>query len=154
MSITVSVVTTPEALAQAFAIRSQVYIGEQKCPYEEEFDGNDFCATHFVAYIDGEPAGTLRVRHLDHAILPGCTRGALLALLAESGIACEERAFSLEELRAAREIFVTAATTFVKPILRLDGAPVGDGKVGPVARRLFDIFARHVQGGLRNDRAA
>jgi predicted GNAT family N-acyltransferase len=62
MSITVSVVTTLEALAQAFAIRSQVYIGEQKCPYEEEFDGNDFCATHFVAYIDGEPAGTLRAR--------------------------------------------------------------------------------------------
>jgi predicted GNAT family N-acyltransferase len=62
MTITVSVVTTPEALAQAFAIRSQVYIGEQKCPYDEEFDGNDFTATHFVAYIDGEPAGTLRVR--------------------------------------------------------------------------------------------
>ncbi len=100
-----------------------------------------------------DAAGVLRVRHLDHAILPGCTRGALLALLAESGIACEERAFSLEEARAAREIFVTAATTFVKPVLRLDGQPVGDGCVGPVARRLFDIFARHVQGGPRNDLA-
>jgi len=62
MSITVSVVRTPEALAQAFAIRAQVFIGEQHCPYDEEFDGNDFCATHFVAYVDGEPAGTIRVR--------------------------------------------------------------------------------------------
>lgn len=62
MTITVSVVSSQEGLAQAFSIRSQVYIAEQKCPYEEEFDGNDFCATHIVAYVDGEPGGTLRLR--------------------------------------------------------------------------------------------
>ena len=38
----------------------------------------------------------------------------------------------------------------MKPILRIDGAPVGDGKVGPVVRQLFDIFARHVKGGMKN----
>ncbi len=97
-----------------------------------------------------DAAGVLRVRHLDHAILPGCTRAALLDLLAREGIACEARAFSVEEMRSAREAFITAATTFVKPILRIDGAPVGDGQVGRVTRRLFDIFARHVQGPLRN----
>ena len=84
------------------------------------------------------------------AILPGCTRAALLAELAEAGIAWEEREFSLEEMRRAREAFLTSATSFVKPITRIDGRPVGDGRVGPVARRLFDIFARHVTGGLRN----
>lgn len=94
--------------------------------------------------------GVIRTRQLDHVILPGCTRGALMAELKEEGIAFEERAFSMEELRHAREAFITSATSFVKPITRLDGAPVGDGKVGPVVRRLFDIFARHVRGGLKN----
>src|ERR1700761_1599704 len=62
MTITVSVVTSQEGLNQAFSIRSQVYIGEQHCPYEEEFDGNDFCAMHLLACVDGEPAGTVRLR--------------------------------------------------------------------------------------------
>lgn len=44
------------------AIRSAVYMGEQDCPYDEEFDGNDFAATHLLAYVDGEPAGCMRAR--------------------------------------------------------------------------------------------
>ena len=97
-----------------------------------------------------DAAGTLRTRALDHAILPGCTRGALIALLAEAGIVFEERGFSAVELAAAREAFLTSATSFVKPITAIDGAPVGDGAVGPVALRLFELFARHVKGGLPN----
>jgi predicted GNAT family N-acyltransferase len=62
MDIKIQVVTTPDALAQCFAIRAVVYMGEQQCPYNEEFDGNDFSATHIVAYIDGEPVGTARIR--------------------------------------------------------------------------------------------
>jgi len=94
--------------------------------------------------------GVLRTRHLDHVILPGCTRGSLIALMQEAGIAFEERAFSAEELRASREAFVTSATSYVRPIVRLDGKPIGDCEVGPVTRQLFELFARHVQGGLRN----
>ncbi|MBV1798367.1 D-amino-acid transaminase [Siccirubricoccus sp. G192] len=94
--------------------------------------------------------GVLRTRHLDHVILPGCTRSALIAELQQAGIPYEERAFTLEEARRAREAFITSATSFVKPITRLDGRPVGDGQVGPVVRRLFDLFARHVKGDLRN----
>jgi D-alanine transaminase len=94
--------------------------------------------------------GRLRVRHLDQSILPGCTRGALIALLEEAGVPFEERAFSEAEMREAREAFITSATSFVKPITRIDGRPVGDGEVGPVVRRLFDIFARHVKGAPRN----
>ncbi len=99
--------------------------------------------------VDGE--GTLRTRHLDYAILPGCTRDALLTLLARDGIAFEERAFTVGELREARELFLTSATSFVRPMVALDGAAVGDGRVGPVARRLFNLFARHVQGGPANE---
>lgn len=94
--------------------------------------------------------GTVITRELGHQILPGCTRGALLAELEAEGIAFEEREFSLQEVKDAKEAFLTSATSFVKPIVAVDGAPVNDGKVGPVVRRLFDIFARHVTGGLRN----
>ena len=44
------------------AIRNSVYIGEQECPYEEEYDGNDLSATHLLAYIGDEPVGCLRLR--------------------------------------------------------------------------------------------
>lgn len=105
-------------------------------------------ASTTVWVVDAE--GRLRTRHLDHSVLPGCTRGALIAELQAEGITFEERAVSEQELRTAREAFITSATSFVRPITRLDAVPVGDGTVGPVTRRLFDIFARHVTGGLRN----
>ena len=93
--------------------------------------------------------GALRTRQLDHVILPGCTRGALIDMARENNWRVEERAFSAEELRLAREAFLTSATNYVRPIVRIDGAPVGDGAVGPVTRQLFDLFARHVTGGLK-----
>jgi D-alanine transaminase len=94
--------------------------------------------------------GVLRTRHLDRAILPGCTRGALLTLIGEEKVEFSETRFSEHDVREAREAFITSATSFVKPIVRIDGKPVGTGEVGPVTRRLFDAFARHVKGGLRN----
>ncbi len=95
-----------------------------------------------------DEAGTLRTHHLAHAILPGCTRASLLEQMAHSDMIAEERAVSAAELRAAREVFLTSATSFVKPITRLDGVPVGDGRVGPVTRQLFALFARHAASGL------
>jgi predicted GNAT family N-acyltransferase len=62
MTLSASVVASHDALAKSFAIRSAVFIAEQKCPYDEEFDGNDFCSTHVLGFVDGEPAGTMRVR--------------------------------------------------------------------------------------------
>ncbi|MDP3414723.1 D-amino-acid transaminase [Falsiroseomonas sp.] len=94
--------------------------------------------------------GAIRTRFLDHVVLPGCTRAALMAELRTLGMAYDEREFSLDEMRRAREAFITSATSFVKPITKIDGNPVGDGKVGPVVRRLFDIFARHVKGDVKN----
>ena len=89
--------------------------------------------------------GVLRTRHLDHGILPGCTRDALLSLLDGSGIRFEQRAFSTEELLTAREAFLTSASSFVKPIVAVDDRPVGNGGVGLVTRQLFELFANHVR---------
>jgi D-alanine transaminase len=94
--------------------------------------------------------GVLRTRALSHAILPGCTRAALIGLMREAGIAFEERPVSEAGLREAKEVFLTSASSFVKGITRLDGKNVGEGVVGPVTRRLFDLFAVHARGDLRN----
>ena len=88
--------------------------------------------------------GVLRTRHLDHAILPGCTRDALLTLLQTANLRYEQRAFSKTDLTEAREAFVTSATSFVRPVLEVDGLKIGDGRVGPVVRTLFSTFSEHV----------
>lgn len=59
----VAVCRTLDDLMQAMAVRTLVYMGEQACPYDEEYDGNDFAgATHLLLRRDGEPIGTLRIR--------------------------------------------------------------------------------------------
>jgi predicted GNAT family N-acyltransferase len=58
----VRVARTMDDLLMVYSIRSAVYIAEQDCPFAEEFDGNDHCATHFIAFTDDEPAGCLRAR--------------------------------------------------------------------------------------------
>ncbi len=58
----VRVVTSIDALIRAFTVRSLVYLSDQGCPYDEEFDGNDFAGLHVLAELDGEPIGTLRLR--------------------------------------------------------------------------------------------
>ena len=60
--VTIKLASTSDELMQCFALRSAVYIGEQQCPYWEEFDGNDFTATHLILYVDGEPASSMRLR--------------------------------------------------------------------------------------------
>lgn len=58
----ITVVHGIDELMKVAAIRAAVYMGEQACPFAEEFDGNDFAATHLLAYIGNEPAGCMRVR--------------------------------------------------------------------------------------------
>jgi predicted GNAT family N-acyltransferase len=60
--VTIKLAATSDELLQCFALRAAVFMGEQQCPYDEEFDGNDYTATHIVMYVDGEPAGTMRLR--------------------------------------------------------------------------------------------
>jgi predicted GNAT family N-acyltransferase len=62
-SITIRVVRSMEEMARVIAIRSAVYVGEQHCPFEEEFDGNDFSATHLICHKGREPVGCMRIRY-------------------------------------------------------------------------------------------
>ncbi len=85
-------------------------------------------------------SNTIVTRHIDSAILSGVTRATLLDLIAKEGLRLEQRRFSLDEAKAAREAFVTGATNIVMPVVRIDNAPVGDGQPGPLAQRLRALF--------------
>ncbi len=85
-------------------------------------------------------AGSIVVRPLSDAILPGITRKSLLQLSREDGIVLEERRFSVDEAYDAAEAFLTSASNFVVPVVRIDGRPVADGKPGPVTRRLRQLY--------------
>jgi predicted GNAT family N-acyltransferase len=61
--LSVSVARSFEDLMRVVSLRSAIYIGEQECPYEEEFDGNDMSATHLIGYVGKEPAGCIRIRY-------------------------------------------------------------------------------------------
>ncbi len=61
--VSVSVVYDINELVQSIAVRSAVYIGEEACPFDEEFDGNDFSCTHILGWIGNEPAGCVRIRY-------------------------------------------------------------------------------------------
>jgi D-alanine transaminase len=84
--------------------------------------------------------GILVTRQLGHEILAGITRQAVLEFAAEQGIEIEQRPFSIDEALAAREALITSATTFVLPVVRIDGHPVGDGQPGALTRRLREIY--------------
>lgn len=86
--------------------------------------------------------GRVVVRPLSNAILPGITRKSLLALSSEAGIALEERMFTVEEAYEAAEAFLTSASNFVLPVVMIDGRLVGDGKPGPITRKLREIYIR------------
>ena len=61
--LSVRVARTIDDFMRAAVIRGAVFVGEQECPYDEEFDGNDFTATHLIGYVGDEPAGCLRIRY-------------------------------------------------------------------------------------------
>ncbi|WP_237481085.1 D-amino-acid transaminase [Lichenibacterium dinghuense] len=84
--------------------------------------------------------GRLVTRPLSRAVLPGITRLAAMRLAAEEGLAVEERPVSVEEAIGAAEVLLSSATTFVVPVVSIDGRPVSDGAPGPLARRLMELY--------------
>ncbi|MGH6870935.1 MAG: D-amino-acid transaminase [Rhizomicrobium sp.] len=90
--------------------------------------------------VDAE--GRIVTRDLSHAILPGVTRRVILEAAAGAQLAVVERKFRPEEAARAREAFLTAASAGAMPIVAIDGKPVGDGKPGPVTKRIQELYER------------
>ncbi|MEM9972610.1 MAG: D-amino-acid transaminase [Pseudomonadota bacterium] len=83
---------------------------------------------------------TIVTRHLGNEILHGITRAAVLRFAREAQMEVEERAFTIDEAKAADEAFVTSASSFVMPVVEIDGQALSNGAPGPVATRLRDIY--------------
>jgi D-alanine transaminase len=84
-------------------------------------------------------------RQLSHDILHGITRTAVLRFAREAQMEVEERPFTIAEAQGADEAFITSANAFVTPVIEIDGTAVGQGKAGPLALRLREIYLEEMR---------
>ena len=92
--------------------------------------------------------GQLVTRDLSHALLPGITRARLLSLLQNGADQVEERAFTLDDVRNAREVFTSSAGAMIAPVLSLDGDSIGEGQPGPVTRAIQAAYYQFIGADL------
>jgi D-alanine transaminase len=92
--------------------------------------------------------GEVVTRPVDHSVLAGITRLAVLDVAREQGIPLVERAFSAAEAYSAAEAFMTSTTSFVVPVTSIDGRKIGDGRPGPLTRTLTESYLDHVANGI------
>ena len=102
---------------------------------EDGFVTEGASSTAFIVTDEG-----IITRPYSQAVLPGCTGAALTALAEESGLAVIRRPFTVAEALAAREAFMTSASTLCLSIVRIDGQTIGQGVPGPVAMRLRSLY--------------
>lgn len=128
-AVSVSVARTLDDLMQVMSIRSVVYMGEQLCPYDEEFDGNDLAgATHLIARIGRQPVGVIRLRWFaDFAklerltVLPTCRGGAVPRALLDA-------AFDLAAKKGYRRIMGHTQVRLAPVLMRLGKVKVREGR--------------------------
>ncbi|QEW18402.1 D-alanine aminotransferase [Marinibacterium anthonyi] len=84
--------------------------------------------------------GKIITRELSKDILHGITRAAVLRFAREAQMEVEERNFTIDEAKEADEAFITSASSFVMPVVEVDGAAIGEGTPGKVAKRLREIY--------------
>ena len=89
--------------------------------------------------------GTVKTRDTNANILRGVTRYTLLDILQAEGISIDQSPFTPAEALAANEAFITGAGALVLPVVALDGKPIGNGKVGPMASRLRRLYIKQAR---------
>jgi len=87
------------------------------------------------------------------AILPGITRGLLLRLAAKAEIPVREHVLKRSDLASVSELFLTGTTSEVLPVIRVDGQTIGNGRPGPVTRRLQEAYQQAVIDSVREKAA-
>ncbi|HZP93903.1 MAG TPA: D-amino acid aminotransferase [Burkholderiales bacterium] len=94
-------------------------------------------------------SGVLLAPSKNHLMLPGVTYDVVLELARHAGTRCEIREVSEAELRAADELWLTSSTREVLAISRLDDRPVGDGRPGPLFRRVYSLYQDYKASVMR-----
>ncbi len=92
-------------------------------------------------------ADNLVTHPLSNQVLPGITRETVIGSARRLGYDVQERPVPVAEMFEADEMFHTGTLTEVKPCVEVDGRPIGDGRVGPVTRALFDAFLEETGSG-------
>jgi D-alanine transaminase len=87
-------------------------------------------------------------RPLNNDILPGVTRRAIVELCAARGLKLKQTRFTLEEALQADEAFISAASAYVLPVVKIDGHEIGTGKPGESTLRLREIYLQQVRASL------
>jgi D-alanine transaminase len=136
-----SVALLPNALAKQQAKEADAYEA-----WQVDEQGYVTEGTSSNAWIVSDQ-GEVITRAADSNILNGVTRLGLLDIIAREGLRFVERPFSVAEAKAAREAMLTSATNGVLPVVRIDGAPVGKGKPGPLALKLAAAYRDFMDGG-------
>jgi D-alanine transaminase len=89
--------------------------------------------------------GTVLTAPNSNAILPGITRGLILRLAGRANIPVREQVLKRDDLAEVSELFLTGTTSEVLPVVRVDGRPIGDGRPGPITRRLQEAYREAVR---------
>ncbi|HEY8873360.1 MAG TPA: D-amino-acid transaminase [Stellaceae bacterium] len=149
----IAVITIPDIRWQRCDIKSVALIanvlGKQAAKeagayeaWQVDRDGEVTEGTSTNAWIvTGE--GEVVTRAADSAILNGVTRLAIFDIIAREGYRLVERPFTVAEAKAAREAFLTSTTADLLPVVHIDGAPVGEGRPGPLAQKLRAAYFAH-----------
>lgn len=114
-------------------------------------DGNVTEGTSSNAWIVTRD-GQLITRQADAGILNGITRQVVERLAGEQGVEVVERPFSVVEAKMAAEAFITSTTSFVKPVVRIDGAQIGDGRIGPLTARMLGYYVDLIEADMAGAR--
>jgi len=144
--ITIKLASTSDEMMQCFMLRAAVFMGEQECPYWEEYDGNDYTASHLILYVDGEPAASIRVRwfagfaKLERAIILKRYRsyGLFLPFVNWAKEFCRKKGYPKAYLHGQKRLW---------PIFEKDGFRKVDDKVFHFSDHEYGAFACDLEVG-------
>jgi D-alanine transaminase len=136
-----SVALLPNALGKEQAKQAGAYEA-----WQVDRDGNVTEGTSSNAWIVTK-AGEVVTRQADRGILNGVTRLGLLRVIGETGLRIIERPFSVAEAKSAAEALLTSSTNFILPVVKIDDAVIGDGKPGPLAKKLGALYVDYAAAG-------
>jgi D-alanine transaminase len=135
-----SVSLLPNVLAKQYAVENNAF---ETWFIDDEHTVTEGASTNAWIVLVGQEIVT---RPLGNDILGGITRMKLIELAKAGNMRITERPFSIEEALNAEEAFISSTTSFVTPVIAIDGEVVGSGKPGPVTRNLLAMYREHFFG--------
>ena len=139
-------IKTVNLLAQVLAKKAAADAGADEALMVDADGYVTECGSTSFFIVKGD---LILTRPLSNDILPGVTRRAVVALCGKHGLRLVENRFTLEEALQADEAFISAASSYVLPVVEIDGQKIGDGIPGKLSRNLREIYMKYARASLR-----